>query len=182
MVGRAALVAGGLLGMALGTGYASAATQADTAGVKAPLCKSSDLTVSLGPGEGAAGSAYFPLQFTNISDTPCLVSGFPSVSYVTGDDLHQVGRSSARTGEPATEVPVGPGSVVHAVIKAVNVYNYEEAVCQPTLTRGVVVTLTTADSAYPTFLPVTGTACANVNLPGEQLTVGAIQPGSGETV
>jgi hypothetical protein len=67
-------------------------------------CASKDLSLALGEAEGAAGTVYRPLKFTNVSDFPCVLHGFPGVSYVAGEDGHQVGKAGDAHG------PEGSGS------------------------------------------------------------------------
>ena len=45
-------------------------------------CTSSALSVSLGEGNGAAGTIYYPLRFTNIGTTACALEGYPGISLV----------------------------------------------------------------------------------------------------
>jgi hypothetical protein len=40
-----------------------------------PGCATSGLAVSLGPGSAAAGSAYYPIEFTNTSSSTCSLYG-----------------------------------------------------------------------------------------------------------
>src|SRR5438270_5352872 len=54
-------------------------------------CKAANLRLSLGQGDAAMSHQYIPLRFTNTGQTPCVMIGFPGVSYVTGDNGQQVG-------------------------------------------------------------------------------------------
>src|SRR4051794_37282574 len=56
------------------------------------LCKAGDVQLSLGQGDAGAGSVYRPLLIKNVSAKPCILQGFPGVSYVAGADGHQVGK------------------------------------------------------------------------------------------
>jgi hypothetical protein len=49
-------------------------------------CRAGTLSVTLGPGGGAAGTIYAPLRFSNKGSRPCVIQGFAGVSYVTGDN------------------------------------------------------------------------------------------------
>ncbi|WP_235998828.1 DUF4232 domain-containing protein [Qaidamihabitans albus] len=141
------------------------------------LCRSADLQLALGRGSGAAGTHYRPLRFTNTSDAPCVVQGFPGVSYVAGDDGHQVGPAAKRVGEKGSPVTLQPGETAHAVVGFVQVRNYDPAECRPTNVRGIRV--------YPPqetesiYVKAAGTGCASDDIPGDQLTVKTIQPGAG---
>ncbi|WP_433803799.1 DUF4232 domain-containing protein [Actinomycetospora sp. CA-084318] len=72
-------------------------------GGTSPVCPTSSLSVTLGPGEGTtSGTVYRPLVFTNTGSSACRLQGFPGVSHVAGDDGHQVGRAGRGSGRVAT--------------------------------------------------------------------------------
>jgi len=139
-------------------------------------CKVADLTLSLGGGDSAAGTTYRSLRFTNSGGRTCTIQGFPGVSYVTGDDGHQVGPSAKRDGTKGAQITLKPGEVAHADIGFVQVRNYDPAVCKPTDVRGLRI--------YPPheydsmFVPNPGTGCAGTP-PGNQLVVQTMEPGAG---
>ncbi|KMS92012.1 DUF4232 domain-containing protein [Prauserella rugosa] len=141
---------------------------------KTDLCRAADLELSLGRGEGTAGTQYRPLRFTNVSDSACVLHGFPGVSYVAGDDGHQVGPAAYRTGGKGEPVTVQPGQVAHAPVGFVRVQNYDPADCKPTPVRGLRVYPPQETNSM--FVPAEGTGCA-ANPEGQQLTVATIQPG-----
>jgi hypothetical protein len=139
-------------------------------------CKVADLKLGLGGGDAAAGTAYRHLVFTNKGSRTCTIQGFPGVSYVAGDDGHQVGPAAYRVGKKGPVVTLKPGASAYADIGFVQVANYDPAVCKPTEVRGLRV--------YPPhdydsmFLPNAGTGCAGTP-PGNQLTVATVQAGTG---
>ncbi|WP_130839401.1 DUF4232 domain-containing protein [Corynebacterium neomassiliense] len=104
------------------TGPGTTATANDTGdgaqgGDAGQRCGTDDLTVEAGPGDGAAGSVYRPLEFTNVSDSPCILSGYPGVSLVSGDA--QVGQAAERE-SAAGDLPVvtlAPGDSASADLK-----------------------------------------------------------------
>ncbi len=68
-----------------------------------PPCATSALRASVptGQGNGAAGSSYYPIVFTNVSGASCTLYGYPGVSFVTGVGGSQIGIPAAwspRTG------------------------------------------------------------------------------------
>jgi hypothetical protein len=135
-----------------------------------------DLKLSFGGGDSAAGTAYRALVFTNKGSRTCTIQGFPGVSYVTGDDGHQVGPAAYRTGEKGPVVTLKPGGAAFSDIGFVQVRNFDPAVCKPTEVRGLRI--------YPPheynsmFIAAPGTGCAGTP-PGNQLTVATVQPGTG---
>ncbi len=82
------LLAGGLAVMGSTGGLAGAAT--------VPNCAPTQLRVSLGQSEGAAGTIYYPIVFTNHGGT-CAIWGVPAVQPVRGGATH-------------SRVPVGPAA------------------------------------------------------------------------
>jgi hypothetical protein len=148
------------------TSHAVAPASGTAAGT--PRCTSAELTVTVGPPEGAAGSVYRPLVFTNSGSRTCELTGFPGVSYVAGDDGHQVGPAAAESGARGGQVAMAPGKSSAAQLQLVQVANFDPAVCRPTSVRGLRV--------YPpgetasVFVAMDGTGCAGTP-PGPQLAV-----------
>ena len=87
------------------------ALAADTAPAAVPACTAGNLGawVAVDQGNGAAGSIYYPLQFTNLSRHACAMRGFPGVSAIDRNG-HQLG-SPARW---ATRVPRAPSCSLRA--------------------------------------------------------------------
>ena len=139
-------------------------------------CKANELKPSIGRGEGAAGTVFRPLRLTNSGGRTCTIQGFPGVSYVAGDDGHQVGPAAFREGTKGGVVNLAPGETAFATVGFVQVQNFDPSVCKPTPVRGLRI--------YPPhdtaslFLPMEGTGCAG-NPPGNQLTVRTVQKGQG---
>jgi hypothetical protein len=139
-------------------------------------CKVADLKLSFGGGDGAAGTSYRALVFTNKGNRTCTIQGFPGVSYVAGEDGHQVGPAAYRNGKKGPVVTLKPGASAYSDIGFVEVRNYDPAVCKPTEVRGLRI--------YPPheynsmFIAAPGTGCAGTP-PGNQLTVATVQPGTG---
>jgi hypothetical protein len=131
-------------------------------------CSTAELAGSLGPGEGAAGSVYRTLLLTNTGGRACELTGFPGVSYVTGDGGEQVGPAAAMSGGRGGPVRLAAGAAAGAELKLVDVANYDAAVCRPTPVRGLRV-YPPGDTAA-LFVPAEGTGCAGTP-PGDQLSV-----------
>ena len=98
-----------------------------------PACDTSALTVKLGQGNGAAGSTYVPIVFTNTSSSACSLFGYPGVSFVTAPGGAQVGSAAARSStQPAANVSLAPGAVAHATLQIVDAENFPLAACKIT--------------------------------------------------
>jgi hypothetical protein len=121
-------------------------------------CTTPELSAALGPPEGTAGSVFRLIVFSNKGSRTCELQGFPGVSYVAGDDGHQVGPAAQRSGEGGPAVRIAPGGTAVATLQLVNVQNFDPAACMPTAVRGLRV--------YPPgdtvslFVPADGTGCA----------------------
>ena len=139
-------------------------------------CKVADLNLRLGGGDAAAGTSYRAIVFTNKGSRTCTIQGFPGVSYVTGDDSHQVGPAAYRTGSKGAVVTLKPGDSAFADVGFVQVANFDPAVCKPTEGRGLRVC--PPHDFDSLFLPNAGTGCTGTP-PGNQLTVATVQPGTG---
>jgi hypothetical protein len=75
--------------------------------------------VADGQGNGAAGTIYYPLEFTNLSGHACAMRGFPGVSAIShgGQQLGSPAswESGGGFGTPTT-VTVAPGATAHAIL------------------------------------------------------------------
>lgn len=118
----------------LGTGAAAwASSPASAASAVIARCAPGQLAVwvNADSANGAAGSTYYHLDFTNTSGTTCHLYGYPGVSAVTGTGA-QLGSAAGRDSvAPARYVNIAPGSTAHAIVRVVNVDNYPPATCEP---------------------------------------------------
>jgi hypothetical protein len=113
----------------------AAKTKASVAGGSSsemtPACSTSRLEVWIGLGEGgaAAGSTYFPLEFSNTSNQRCRLFGFPGVSAVSS---RQLGSAADRNrSRPTYHVTLLPGATAHTVLRIANVENFPSGKCKP---------------------------------------------------
>ena len=106
---------------------------ADTAPAAVPACTAANLGawVAVDQGNGAAGSIYYPLQFTNLSRHACAMRGFPGVSAIDRNG-HQLG-SPARwaTRVPARTVVLAPGATAHTILQYSDVEVTTAPGCHP---------------------------------------------------
>jgi len=151
----------------------TSATVAPTSAGGVPNCGTAELRGSLGTAEGAAGSVIVPLVLTNVGGRACELRGFPGVSYVAGDDGHQVGPAAAMSGPRGGEVVLKPGAAAAAQLQLVNVANFDAGVCRPTPVRGLRV-YPPGDTAS-LFIERADTGCAGTP-PGDQLSVQTLTP------
>ncbi|MEU7062676.1 DUF4232 domain-containing protein [Streptomyces sp. NPDC046161] len=115
VVNRATTIAAAALlataGVSIGATQATALPSAPS-----PTCHVADLHMTVGEPDGAAGSLYYPISFTNTSTHTCTLRGYPGVSVIDVQH-HQIGTSAIRTGEPVDAVSVPPGETVTAVFR-----------------------------------------------------------------
>jgi uncharacterized protein DUF4232 len=144
-------------------------------------CATSALKVAVDTAKsnGAAGSIYYPLDFTNLSGSPCTLFGYPGVSFVTGPSGALVGRAATRNPvAPAARVTLAPGAVAHATLQVAEAGNYDPAQCHPVTAHWVRVY--PPDRTAARYAHFTTQACS-ARLPhsiGSQLSISAIQPGA----
>ncbi|MBV2357520.1 DUF4232 domain-containing protein [Streptomyces sp. J2-1] len=82
-------------------------------------CSASNLRVSLGRAEGAAGSLYETVRFTNTSKSSCALRGYPGVS-VLDSAHHQIGKAATRSGRSYGTVTLKPGHSATSVLRTTN--------------------------------------------------------------
>lgn len=136
------------------------------------FCKAADLKVTLAEGNGAGMSKdNVNLRFTNKSGLSCALQGSPGVSFVAGDDGHQVG-------DPATRQPksqgkahtLTPGTSVQSSLTIVNSGVYTPSDCKQVEVKGLRI-YAPGDTASM-FLPMPDQACSATGYP--QLSVDAV--------
>jgi Domain of unknown function (DUF4232) len=86
-----------------------------TSTVAAIACHTANLTVTLGPPGGAAGSVGYQISFRNDGATPCTLTGFPGVSFVDASG-RQIGVPASRNKVPYATVNVAPGAMATALL------------------------------------------------------------------
>ena len=139
-------------------------------------CATRALRASLGPGGGAAGSTYYPIEFTNISGSTCSLYGYPGVSFATAAGGSQIGL--AATEDPAfprSLVTLAPGATAHAELQVVNAQNFAASTCHPVAAHWLNVYPPGQTSAL--FVSLAATACAATSV--RILGVQTVQPGQG---
>ncbi|MGN6793617.1 MAG: DUF4232 domain-containing protein, partial [Streptosporangiaceae bacterium] len=83
-----------------------------------------------GNGEGAAGSTYIPIVFTNNSTATCTLYGYPGVSLAGGTPVHQIGAAADENpSTPRELVTLKPGADASALLRIVAAQNYPAARC-----------------------------------------------------
>ncbi len=161
---------------------ASPAGPAMPSGTAGNACTSSELKVAIvtGSGGAAAGSTYYPLNFTNTSGSSCTLDGYPGVSFVTSPSGTQIGRPATRNPavHPAS-VTLAPGATAHATLQVVDAQNYSASACNPVTAHWLRVfapNQATASQVSFTALVCSGNMSSSL---GSPLSVDAITAGAG---
>lgn len=140
-----------------------------------PACATRDLGARVGQSQGAAGSIYVDLVFTNISGSTCTLFGYPGVSLAGGTPATQLG--SAATENPATPrevVTLAPGQESFALLRIVQAADFPSSRCGPE--PATYLQIFPPNQTTPIYLAYTATACTKpVNL----MTVDVVKPGTG---
>jgi hypothetical protein len=114
-------------------GAALASDTARTAAAAVPACTAEDLGVwvAVSQGNGAAGSLFLPLQFTNLSRHACAMRGFPGVSAIDRNG-HQLGSPADRDHVvPARTVVLAAGATAHTILRYSDVEVSTAPGCHP---------------------------------------------------
>jgi len=143
-------------------------------------CPTSGLRVSIGNGNGAAGSVYYPIVFRNSSSSPCTLFGFPGVSFVTAPNGSQIGDAATRQSDkPVQTVTLAPGDVAHATLQVVQALNFPAAKCQPVTAHFLKIYPPNQTEAV--VLSFTAKACAATGQGVTVLNVAPVQPGAADS-
>jgi len=103
-------------------------------------CTAQGLATTLGPTDGAAGTIYVPLVFTDPVLYTCTLRGHPTVTSVTGPAHTRVGPSASRDPGPSRAVWVQPfGGKASALLGVVETGNFSAGACRPKQASGLMV-------------------------------------------
>jgi Protein of unknown function (DUF4232) len=153
------------------------ATSASPAVTGPSPCATSDLNVSLGPSNGAAGSVYQTIVFTNRSGVTCTLYGYPGVSLVSAPPYTQIGLAAQRSSTtPVKVITLASGAAASAVLRVVDALNFGPATCSPT--KAAFLRIYPPNQTAPVYLADASEVCAQ---PVQTLFISAVQAGSGGT-
>jgi len=139
-------------------------------------CATRDLKVTAGATQGAAGSIYQVIDFTNISGAACTLFGYPGVALAGGTPVTQIGAAAARSrASSAKLVTLAAGKTAYALLQITHAANYPASRCAPR--ASTYLQIYPPNQTTPIYLAYKSTGCSStaVNL----LTVGVVRPGNG---
>lgn len=159
------------------TGAPSATPAASGAAAGASGCTSGDLRVKPGVGQGAAGSTYQVIDFTNTSSASCTLYGYPGVSLTTGTAPGtQVGAAAERsTAAGPSVVKLAAGQTANALLRITQALNYPTSTCSPTKTAYLQIFPPNQTAAI--YMPYSTTGCSQTSV--KLLMIGVVQAGAG---
>lgn len=133
-------------------------------------CTLNDLRIGVNvpDGGGAAGSQYVMINFTNTSDTACMLKGYAGVSFVGHQDGTQLGEPARRTDRGHVgRVDLAPGAQVTELLQIANAGNFDADDCAPTTADGF--RIYPPESYTAAYVPFEHQACQHGGI--EQLTI-----------
>ncbi len=129
-------------------------------------CATSQLHVYTGNSNGAAGTIYYDLIFTNTSATACTLTGYPGVSFVTApnESGSQVGADGKRNSVyPVHTITVAPGASAHALLGIAEAGNFPASSCNPVNTHYMKVF--PPNQTVATYFSFATQTCASTSTP-----------------
>jgi len=120
--------------VALGIGAAVFATStASAAPSLTPVCTAQDVAVwiNISQPNGAAGTIYYPLEFTNTSNHACTMQGYPGVSALNAKNQQLGSAANWNPAYPVSKVTIPAGGTAHTDLGWVDVQNYPASICKP---------------------------------------------------
>jgi hypothetical protein len=122
-------------------------------------CTHAQLRLDVGRGDGAAGTVYRPLIFTNTGERACTLRGYPGVSSVAGPHGRQIGAAAARDPFVFARVRLrAHGGAASALYGQVDTGVYDRARCRPVRARGLRVYAPGQTAAF--YAPLPHRACS----------------------
>lgn len=144
-----------------------------------PRCLTPDLAGSLEAVEGGASAGHYELEIVleNEASEPCVLQGWPGVSFVGDGEGTQIGAAATLDrSSPHGSVTLAPGASAHANLSVANAQNFDEG-CEQTTADGLrVYPPGEKRSLFVQNDELTLLACANPD--DELLDVQAFQPES----
>jgi Protein of unknown function (DUF4232) len=138
-------------------------------------CATSSLKVKQGLAQGYAGGVYEVIDFTNTSNSPCSLLGYPGVSLVTGSHT-QIGLAAKRstTSGAVKLITLAPGATANATLQIVDALNFPSSTCGPT--KAAALKVYPPNQTAPVYLSNTSEACTKSV---QTMNIGPVQAGSG---
>ena len=139
-------------------------------------CATRDLKATVGVAQGAAGSVYQVIDFTNIGTASCSLYGYPGIALAGGSPVTQIGMAASRSPQAGPALVIlKPGGVANTLLRITQAQNYPTSKCSPM--ASTYLQIYPPNQTTPIYLGYQSTGCSatGVNL----LTVSVVQSGAG---
>jgi hypothetical protein len=134
-------------------------------------CTTAGLRVKIGPSNGAAGTIYYDIVFTNAGSAACFLQGYPGVSLVSAGSTagSQIGADAKRNAvTPSKQIVLAAGQTAHAVIGVADAENFPASKCKPVTAHWLKVF--PPDQTVAAYAPFTTQTCASTSVPTMSIT------------
>lgn len=134
-------------------------------------CTTAMLRIKIGSSNGAAGTIYYDIVFTNVGSGTCFLQGYPGVSLVSAGSAagSQIGADAKREpGTPAKQVVLTTGQTAHAVLGVAEAGNFPASKCDAATAHWLKVF--PPDQTVAAYAPFTTQTCASKSVPTMRIT------------
>lgn len=134
-------------------------------------CRTAALHVKIGPSNGAAGTIYYDVVFTNVGRAACFLMGYPGVSLVSAANTAggQIGADAKRDPvTPPRQVTVAAGHTAHAVLGVAEAGNFPASKCHPVTAHWLKVF--PPDQTAAAYVRFTTQTCGSTSVPTMHIT------------
>jgi hypothetical protein len=137
-------------------GIAALGASTDASATSVMNCVPAQIAVTHGAANGAAGTIYYPIVFTNTGAT-CAIFGVPAIQPVAGTPHHPVGplAQSLSMGQMPARHVIAKGQSVSVAFGVTETGNFTPSTCVARSASGVTVTLGTFVTPRFVHLPIT---------------------------
>jgi hypothetical protein len=140
-------------------------------------CATAGLHVAVGSNQGAAGTIYYNIDFTNTSSSSCILPGYPGVSLVSAGSTagRQIGADAKRSTITASHpITVAPGQTAHALLGIIEAGAFPASKCHPVTAHWLKVF--PPDQTVAAYVSFSTQTCASTSVP--TMHISAISAGA----
>lgn len=134
-------------------------------------CTTAMLRLRVGSGNGAAGTIYYNIDFTNVGTGTCFLAGYPGVSLVSAASSagSQIGADAKRDAvTPAKQIVLAGGQTAHAVLGIAEAGNFPANKCNPVTAHFLKVF--PPDQTVAAYAAFTTQTCASTSVATMRIT------------
>lgn len=129
-------------------------------------CTTAGLHVAVGSNQGAAGTIYYNIDFTNVSSSSCILQGYPGISLVSAGSTagSQIGADAKRSSDTAVHpITLTPGQTAHALLGIADAANFTASSCHPVTAHWLKVF--PPDQTVAAYVSLRTQTCASTSVP-----------------